>query len=96
MTFIVYYPGKHLGRVGLMERLSATFDEESGSQKQKTRHRRVLLNSGARTRTNAEGVEQRACRVGPEGVSRLRRIIERRSMRSPVSKSKKPAIGGFF
>ena len=28
------------------------------------------LNSGARTRTNAAGVEQRACRAGPEGVSR--------------------------
>ncbi|PII44138.1 hypothetical protein BKN43_02220 [Klebsiella quasipneumoniae] len=29
-----------------------------------------LNNSGARTRTNAAGVEQRACRAGPEGVSR--------------------------
>ncbi|MBE8824759.1 hypothetical protein F3H65_02140 [Klebsiella quasipneumoniae] len=28
------------------------------------------LNSGARTRTNAAGVEQRVCRAGPEGVSR--------------------------
>ncbi|RNT23905.1 hypothetical protein B9037_025030 [Klebsiella aerogenes] len=29
------------------------------------------LNSGARTRTNAAGVEQRARRAGPEGVSRI-------------------------
>ena len=47
--------------------------------------------SGARTRTNAEGVEQRACRAGPEGVSHLWRIIERRSMQSPVAEKQKPS-----
>ena len=61
-------------------------------QKQKTRHRRVILNSGARTRTNAEGVEQRACRAGPEGVSCLQRIIERCSMKSPLLEKQKPAF----
>ena len=49
------------------------------------------LNSGARTRTNAGGVEQRACRAGPVGVSRLRRIIERSLMKSPVVEKQKPS-----
>lgn len=39
-------------------------------QKQKPALWAGSLNSGARTRTNAAGVEQRACRAGPEGVSR--------------------------
>lgn len=39
-------------------------------QKQKTALWAGSLNSGARTRTNAAGVEQRACRADPEGVSR--------------------------
>ncbi len=45
-------------------------DGESGCRKAKTRLLAGSLNSGARTRTNATGVEQRACRAGPEGVSR--------------------------
>jgi len=53
-------------------------------QKQKPAFGAGSLNSGARIRTNAAGVEQRACRAGPEGVSRWRRIIERCSMESPV------------
>ena len=40
------------------------------AEKQKTAFWAGSLNSGARTRTNAAGVEQRACRAGPEGVSR--------------------------
>ena len=39
-------------------------------QKQKPALWAGSLNSGARTRTNAAGVEQRACRAGPGGVSR--------------------------
>ncbi|PLJ52826.1 hypothetical protein B6J66_12910 [Klebsiella quasipneumoniae] len=39
------------------------------AEKQKPSHRLGSLNSGARTRTNAAGVEQRACRAGPKGVS---------------------------
>ena len=39
-------------------------------ESKKTARRLVSLNSGARTRTYAADVEQRACRVGPEGVSR--------------------------
>ena len=39
-------------------------------EKQKPAFWAGSLNSGARTRTNAAGVEQRACRAGPEGVSR--------------------------
>ncbi len=54
------------------------------------RRRRGLKISGARTRTNAAGVEQRACRAGPEGGSRLRRIIERSSMESPYARNEKP------
>ncbi|MBZ6707953.1 hypothetical protein FMJ60_14135 [Klebsiella quasipneumoniae] len=44
--------------------------ESPATEKQKPSHRLGSLNSGARTRTNAAGVEQRACRAGPEGVSR--------------------------
>ncbi len=40
------------------------------AEKQKPAFWAGSLNSGARTRTNAAGVEQRACRAGPEGVSR--------------------------
>ncbi|MRG38611.1 hypothetical protein GIJ51_04495, partial [Klebsiella oxytoca] len=40
------------------------------AEKQKPSHRLGSLNSGARTRTKAAGVEQRASRAGPEGVSR--------------------------
>ncbi|MBZ7682513.1 hypothetical protein FML29_07270 [Klebsiella oxytoca] len=40
------------------------------AEKQKPSHRLGYLNSGARTRANAVGVEQRACRAGPRGVSR--------------------------
>ena len=39
-------------------------------QKQKTALWAGSLNSGARARTNAAGVEQRAGRAGPDGVSR--------------------------
>ena len=42
--------------------------ESPAAEKQKPSHRLGSLNSGARTRTNAAGVEQRA---GPEGVSRV-------------------------
>ena len=66
--------------------------EGGETQKQKPSHRLGSLNSGARTRTNAAGVEQRACRADPGGVSRLRRIIERSSMRSPVLQKQKPAF----
>jgi hypothetical protein len=66
--------------------------ESPVAEKQKTAFWAGSLNSGARTRTNAEGVEQRACRAGPEGVSRLRRIIERSSMESPVAEKQKPAF----
>ncbi len=48
--------------------------------------------SAAWTRTNAVSVEQRACRAGPEGVSRWRRIIERSSMKSPFRQKQKPAF----
>ncbi|HBZ4248580.1 hypothetical protein EGH44_18795 [Klebsiella aerogenes] len=41
------------------------------AEKQKPAFWAGSLNSGARTRTNAAGVEQRACRAGPEGVSRV-------------------------
>ncbi|HHR0846018.1 TPA: hypothetical protein ACS28R_004077, partial [Klebsiella aerogenes] len=40
-------------------------------EKQKPAFWAGSLNSGARTRTNAAGVEQHACRAGPEGVSRV-------------------------
>ena len=40
--------------------------------------RALMQISGARTRTHAAGVEQRACRAGPEGVSGMPRIIEPR------------------
>ena len=61
-------------------------------QKQKPAFWAGSLNSGARTRTNAVSVEQRACRAGPEGVSRWRRIIERSSMKSPFRQKQKPAF----
>lgn len=67
----------------LMRYLLAIRRKLDKARKQKLSHRLGSLNSGARTRTNAVGVEQRACRAGPEGVSRLRRIIERNSMKSP-------------
>ncbi len=44
--------------------------ESPDAEKQKPAFWAGSLNSGARTRTNAAGVEQRACRAGPEGVSR--------------------------
>ncbi|APM31603.1 hypothetical protein FMK60_25510 [Klebsiella michiganensis] len=44
--------------------------ESPAAEKQKPAFWAGSLNSGARTRTNAAGVEQRACRAGPEGVSR--------------------------
>ncbi|MGS4823392.1 hypothetical protein ACN4GA_31265, partial [Raoultella terrigena] len=40
----------------------------------------------------AGGVERRACRAGPEGVSRWRRIIERSSMKSPAVETQKTAF----
>ena len=58
-------------------------------QKQKPAFWAGSLNSGARTRINAVSVEQRACRAGPEGVSRWRRIIERSSMKSPFRQKQK-------
>ena len=45
--------------------------ESPATEKQKPAFGAGSLNSGARTRTNAAGVEQRACRAGPEGVSRV-------------------------
>jgi hypothetical protein len=65
--------------------------ESPAAEKQKPSHRLGSLNSGARTRTNAEGVERRARRAGPEGVSRWRRIIERSSMESPAAEKQKPS-----
>ncbi|PXK50387.1 hypothetical protein DMS00_24555 [Klebsiella variicola] len=44
--------------------------ESPDAEKEKPAFWAGSLNSGARTRTNAAGVEQRACRAGPEGVSR--------------------------
>ncbi len=64
------------------------FDEESGCRKAKPAFWAGSLNSGARTRTNAAGVEQRACRAGPEGG----RIIERSSMKSPDAEKQKTAF----
>ncbi|WP_204350643.1 hypothetical protein, partial [Klebsiella variicola] len=55
------------------------------------------LNSGARTRTNAAGVEQRACRAGPEGVSRY--AANNRTQfdeESGCRKAKTRLLGGFF
>ena len=55
------------------------------------------LNSGARTRTNAAGVEQRACRAGPEGVSRC--AANNRTQfdgESGRRKAKTRLVGGFF
>ena len=61
----------------------------SEHQKQKNALWAGSLNSGARTWTNAAGVEQRACRAGPEGVSGVPRIIERSSMESPYCRKQK-------
>ncbi|MCL3783088.1 hypothetical protein EMN47_22380 [Prolixibacteraceae bacterium JC049] len=44
--------------------------ESPVAEKHKPSHRLGSLNKWCRTRTNAAGVEQRACRAGPEGVSR--------------------------
>ena len=55
------------------------------------------LNSGARTRTNAAGVEQRACRAGPEGVSRC--AANNRTEfdeESGYRKAKTRLVGGFL
>ncbi|AUY89026.1 hypothetical protein AL497_25055 [Klebsiella aerogenes] len=63
-------------------------------EKQKPAFWAGSLNSGARTRTNAAGVEQRACRAGPEGVSRV--AANNRTQfdgESGPQKSKNPAIG---
>ena len=59
--------------------------------------RALMQISGARTRTHAAGVEQRACRAGPEGVSGVPRIIERSSMESPYCRKQKTSPqAGFF
>lgn len=52
---------------------------------------------GARTRTNAAGVEQRACRAGPEGVSRCA-ANNRTQFDGEFGrrKAKTRLLGGFF
>ena len=70
--------------------------EGGETQKQKPSHRLGSLNSGARTRTNAAGVEQRACRAGPEGVSRCaanNRTEFDEESGSPKAKTR--LLGGF-
>ena len=71
--------------------------ESPAAEKQKPSHRLGSLNSGARTRTNAAGVEQRAGRAGPEGVSRCaannRTEFDGESGRR---KAKTRLLGGFF
>ena len=66
-------------------------------EKQKPAFWAGSLNSGARTRTNAAGVEQRACRAGPEGVSRC--AANNRTEfdeESGCRKAKTRLLGGFF
>ncbi|WP_224108520.1 hypothetical protein, partial [Klebsiella aerogenes] len=73
------------------------FDGESGRRKAKTRLWGGFFKSGARTRTNAAGVEQRACRAGPEGVSRV--AANNRTQfdgESGCRKAKTRLWGGFF
>ena len=66
-------------------------------QKQKTALWAGSLNSGARTRTNAAGVEQRACRAGPEGVSRgAANNRTEFDEESGCRKAKTRLLGGFF
>ena len=71
--------------------------ESPDAEKQKPAFWAGSLNSGARTRTNAAGVEQRACRAGPEGVSRCaannRTEFDGESGRR---KAKTRLLGGFF
>ncbi|TPV75102.1 hypothetical protein FJ701_25185 [Klebsiella pneumoniae] len=65
-------------------------------EKQKPAFWAGSLNSGARTRTNAAGVEQRACRAGPEGVSRC--AANNRTEfdeESGCRKAKNRLLGGF-
>ncbi len=67
------------------------------AEKQKPAFWAGSLNSGARTRTNAAGVEQRACRAGPEGVSRC--AANNRTEfdeESGCRKAKTRLLGGFF
>ncbi|WP_207301810.1 hypothetical protein, partial [Klebsiella pneumoniae] len=67
------------------------------AEKQKSAFWAGSLNSGARTRTNAAGVEQRACRAGPEGVSRC--AANNRTEfdeESGCRKAKTRLLGGFF
>ena len=45
--------------------------------KQKTRQRRVFLNSGARTRADAPGAHPNSACAGPAGVSLRKRRINR-------------------
>jgi len=49
-----------------------------------------VKNSGARTRTKTPGAFLNSACAGPEGMSRLRRIIERSSMESPFPGTKNP------
>ncbi|MBZ7747903.1 hypothetical protein FML41_07525 [Klebsiella michiganensis] len=66
-------------------------------QKQKPAFWAGSLNSGAQIRTNAAGVEQRACRAGPEEVSR--RAANNRTEfdgESGRRKAKTRLLGGFF
>ncbi|APM45782.1 TPA: hypothetical protein MI713_27150 [Klebsiella pneumoniae] len=66
-------------------------------EKQKPAFWAGSLNSGARTRTNAAGVEQRDCRAGPEGVSRC--AANNRTEfdeESGCRKAKTRLLGGFF
>ncbi|CAM7751945.1 hypothetical protein KLVAMMO172M3_06110 [Klebsiella variicola subsp. variicola] len=71
--------------------------ESPDAEKQKPAFWAGSLNSGARTRTNAAGVEQRACRAGPEGVSRC--AANNRTQfdeESGCRKAKTRLLGGFF
>ncbi|PAW17185.1 hypothetical protein CKJ90_28150 [Klebsiella pneumoniae] len=51
---------------------------------------------GARTRTNAAGVEQRACRAGPEGVSRCAANNRTQFDGESGRRKQNSLVGGFF